>query len=104
MVDPIVRSAVLVAGAGKFGKSNPDESQHEEPDEDQPEKPDESQREEPDAERRLMCVNTGLIDSLFAIAAADLSRQGRCGPSPPVCSGANLCYERWRAGPSLHPA
>jgi hypothetical protein len=39
-----------------------DESRHEEPDESQHEEPDESQHEEPDAERRLMCVNTGLID------------------------------------------
>jgi hypothetical protein len=47
----------------------PDESLHEEPNESLHEEPDESQHEEPDAERRLMCVNTGLIDPMVVYDA-----------------------------------
>jgi hypothetical protein len=50
-------------------RGGPDGSRHEEPDESQREEPDESQHEEPDAERRLMCVNTGLIDPMVVYDA-----------------------------------
>jgi len=35
---------------------------------------DESQHEEPDVERRLMCVNTGLIDSVVVCDADRVSQ------------------------------
>ena len=77
MAGKLVADVSRRSGATVGNSANPDpesrheeadESQHEEAGESRHEESDGSQQEEPDAERRLMCVNTGLIGPMVCDA------------------------------------